>query len=445
MEKLSNMEGGPSSLIVLILSAATFVTLSLLFSASESAFLALNKLRVHFLREKGDKKAVRTGKLLDKKEELLNMLLVGNELVNVALSVVLTSVFLKLFGPAGLGVATGISTILLLVFGEITPKSVTTRHPESIAFGLSGFVYVFYYLLRPFVIFFTFISRTILRFFGINTKKKTVSFTEDEIKTFIDVGAEEGVLENNEKRMMNRVFKFTDLEATDIMIPRTKISAISTELKYRDVIQLSERTRLSRFPVYRNDLDDIIGVLYVKDLLNYANDRDSFSVEKVMRDPLFIPGSTKMSSIQAMMTEARESIAIVIDEYSGTDGIITTEDISREIFGGITSEFEANGRPTDVESKNFTDMMLDGSSRLSDLSEDLKISFGAHKNETLAGFILEKMDKIPFVGEYVDFSGYRFTVSDTEGLRLSKIHCKKLDEPSQENEESEVGTDENFD
>ena len=186
--------------------AAACITLSSLFSASESAFLGLNKLRVHFLREKGDKRAIRAGKLLERKEELLNMLLVGNEIVNVALSVTLTAIFLRLFGPAGLPIATFIATVLLLIFGEITPKSVTTTHPETCAFALSGFVKLFFYILRPFVVFFTFISRIILRIFGISTKKKAVSFTEDEIKTLIDVGGEEGVLEAGEKKMMSRVF-----------------------------------------------------------------------------------------------------------------------------------------------------------------------------------------------------------------------------------------------
>ncbi|WP_191013325.1 hemolysin family protein [Treponema zioleckii] len=441
---MDDPSGNLFSLIVLLLSAATFVTLSLLFSASESAFLALNKLRVHFLRKKGDKRAVRAGKLLDKKEELLNMLLVGNEIVNVALSVVLTSVFLKLFGPKGLGIATGISTVLLLIFGEITPKSVTTRHPEAIAFGLSGFVTFFFYLLRPFVIFFTFISRSILKMFGIDTKKKNVSFTEDEIKTFIDVGGEEGVLENGEKKMMNRVFKFTDLAAVDIMIPRRKIVGIQPDAKYRDIIQLSERTRLSRFPVYREDIDDIIGVLYVKDLLYFDPKDGDFSVGRMMREPLFIPGTTKMSSVQSLMYERKENFAVVIDEYSGTDGILTSEDIAREIFGGIADDFEQSGRATGVEKAaedKFADTILEGSCRLVDLEENLHIKLESKMNETLAGFITEQLDRMPMLGDSVEVSGYKFTVEAFEALRISKIRCVRLvtedDELTMEENEDE--------
>ncbi len=434
---MDDPSSSPWGLIVLIAAAATFVTLSLLFSASESAFLALNKLRVHFLREKGDKKAIRVGKLLDQKEELLNMLLVGNEIVNVALSVVLTSVFLEIFGPKGLGIATGISTILLLVFGEITPKSVTTRHPESIAFGLSGFVTLFFWLLRPLVLFFTFISRSILRIFGIDTQKKKVSFTEDEIKTFIDVGGEEGVLKNNEKKMMSRVFKFTDLAAVDIMVPRRNVIGVTEKASFRDIIMLSEMRRLSRFPVYKGDLDNIIGVIYVKDMISYSGSQEKFSVEKVMRPPLFIPGSTKMSQIQELLNQKRQNFAIVIDEYSGTDGILTTEDIAREIFGGIADDFEKKGWTPSIESEqieNFDDTMLDGQTRLIDLEENMHITFDTHMNETIAGFILEKLDRMAVVGDEIEEGGYIFRVEEIESMRISKVHCIKTEEEEEDDE-----------
>lgn len=429
------------SLAILVVAATTFVVFSLLFSASESAFLALNKLRVHFLRQKGDKKAIRAGKLLDKKEELLNMLLVGNEIVNVALSVVLTSVFIELFGAKGLGIATAISTVLLLIFGEITPKSVSTRHPEGVAFGLSGFVTFFFWLLRPLVIFFTFISRKILRLFGIDTRRTNVSFTEDEIKTFIDVGGEEGVLETDEKKMMSRVFRFSDLAAVDIMIPRRNIIGITEDISFRDIIMLSERRRLSRFPVYRGDLDNIVGVLYVKDLLFYSGQREDFRVESVMRPPIFIPGTIKMSQIQKLLHEQKQNFAIVIDEYSGTDGILTSEDIAREIFGGISDDFEKKGWATSVQSENienFDDTVLDGSTRLIDLEERLRIKLDSNMNETIAGFIMEKLDRMAIVGDSVEVSGYVFEVEKIEGLRISKVRCVKNFNDEQEDENADV-------
>lgn len=416
-------------LIFRFILAAVCITLSSLFSASESAFLGLNKLRVHFLREKGDKRATRAGKLLERKEELLNMLLVGNEIVNVALSVTLTAIFLRLFGSAGLPIATFIATVLLLIFGEITPKSVTTSHPETCAFALSGFVKIFFYILRPFVVFFTFISRVILRIFGISTKKKAVSFTEDEIKTLIDVGGEEGVLEAGEKKMMSRVFKFTDLNATDIMIPRLKVICIDPGMSYRDVVQLSERTRLSKFPVYENDdIDNIIGVLYVKDMLFFTEVRDEFSVRRVMRPPLFIPGTTKMSSIQELLHENHQSFAIVIDEYSGTDGILTIEDIEQEIFGAVADDIYheeevAEREPSEFE--EFVSKSIDGGTRLIDLSDTLRIKLESKLNETIAGYICEKLGRIPMVGESIEESNFIFTVEKLEGHRIAKVHVEQ--------------------
>lgn len=422
------MDDYPSdNLIILLLVAITCIVLSSLFSASESAFLGLNKLRVHFLREKGDKRAIRAGKLLERKEELLNMLLVGNEIVNVTLSVVLTSIFLKLFGAAGLGIATSIATVLLLIFGEITPKSLTTRYPEKSSFFLSRFVWFFFYFLRPFVIIFTSISRLFLKIFGISTKKKQATFTEEEIKTFIDVGGEEGVLENGEKNMMNRVFKFTDLNATDIMVPRCDVIGIETKASYRDIIQLSERTRISRFPVYAEDgIDNILGVLYVKDLLFFRGAKEDFSVEKLMRPPLFIPGTTKMSSIQEMMRKNKQSFAVVIDEYSGTDGILTTEDIEREIFGAIADDFQKAGDPTSVHIKNPDDNLLDGSARLIDLADELHLKLESRDNETIGGYICEVLGHIPVPGEFIEVGEYRFEVSSMDRLRIASVHCTKI-------------------
>lgn len=422
------MDDYPSdNLIILLLVAITCIVLSSLFSASESAFLGLNKLRVHFLREKGDKRAIRAGKLLERKEELLNMLLVGNEIVNVTLSVVLTSIFLKLFGAAGLGIATSIATVLLLIFGEITPKSLTTRYPEKSSFFLSRFVWFFFYFLRPFVIIFTSISRLFLRVFGISTKKKQATFTEEEIKTFIDVGGEEGVLENGEKNMMNRVFKFTDLNATDIMVPRCDVIGIETKASYRDIIQLSERTRISRFPVYAEDgIDNILGVLYVKDLLFFRGAKEDFSVEKLMRPPLFIPGTTKMSSIQEMMRKNKQSFAVVIDEYSGTDGILTTEDIEREIFGAIADDFQKAGDSTSVHIKNPDDNLLDGSARLIDLADELHLKLESRDNETIGGYICEVLGHIPVPGEFIEVGEYRFEVSSMDRLRIASVHCTRI-------------------
>ena len=275
--------------------------------------------------------------------------------------------------------------------------------------------------MTPFVLCFTKFSRLCLSLLGMKSQENAVSFTEEEIKTFLDVGSEEGVLDSGEKNLMNRVFKFNDLAAVDIMVPRRNIVGVSAAATYSDIVNLSRKTRFARFPVYRRDLDDIIGVIYIKDLLPYANDRSSFILGNVMRPPLFILGTKKMTSIQQMLIENRQTLVVVIDEYSGTDGILTSEDITREIFG----DFADPDKEDFTSEEKFEGEEIDGSTRLVDLEDALKIKLVSHGNETIAGFICDRLGRIPEKNEAVSESGYRFTVTQMDSLRISRVLCEK--------------------
>ena len=408
----------------LLLVVVVLIILSMIFSSSESAFLSINRLRIRFLRSKKDRGAIRVGKLLDRKEQLLNTVLVGNNIVNIAITALLTSLALQLFGSSGVGIATLVSTVVLLIFGEITPKTVGSRHPEPVAFLFSGFISFFMKLLSPLVFVFSGFARLASRALGIKSDQKTVSFTEDEIKNFIDVGEEEGVLEQSEKRMMHRVFRFTDLAAKDIMVPRTKIVAISLTASYHSIIELAQQSRLSRFPVYRQNLDDIVGVLYIKDMMFYQGKSDNFFVKDIMRPPLYIVGTKKMSSVQQMLRENRQSLAVVIDEYSGTDGILTTEDISREIFGTVGDEFYQARMPQTVELAQG-EALVDGAIRLTEVAERFGCSLHSEFYETLGGYLSEKLDKVPVEGDFHREQGMLFTVKEADATRILTIHVKK--------------------
>ena len=407
-------------IIGLLIAIAVLIVLSMIFSSSESAFLSINKLRIRFLQSKKNKKAIKVEKLLNKKEQLLNTVLVGNNIVNIAITSLLTSLSVRFFGQAGVGIATLVATILLLIFGEITPKTIGTRHSESIAFLFSGIISLTMKLLSPLVFIFTRISRMVTKLFGINLDTKKVSFTEEEIKNLIDIGEEEGILEENEKNMMHRVFKFTDLAAKDIMIPRTHIKAIPLTATYDEILRLSQEKRLSRFPVYKDDIDDIVGILYVKDLLIQQNNTKDFSVKNIMRPPLFVIGTKKMSSVQQLLREKKQSLAVVIDEYSGTDGILTIEDITEEIFGTISDEYKPE---LNTEIQNIQpDMIIDGTTRLSTISEQLNISLKSDFYDTIAGYISEKLDKIPEIGDKITDSNFIFTVTEADETKISKVH-----------------------
>ena len=416
----------PVTVVLLVAAAAVLITLSALFSISESSFLGMNKLRLRIKRKSGDKKALRAAKLLEKKDVLINSLLVANDLVNILLSAILTAAAIALFGKNGVGIATFTTTVLLLIFGEITPKAVSTRHPDVFAYALSKFVSVTVFIFKPISLAFTAVAHAVLHLAGVSTKKPDRSYTEEEIKTFIAVGAESGALEKDENVIMNRVFKFTDLEARAVMIPRTKIVAVSVDASWRNIIEKAERSRFSRFPVYRKDIDDIIGVVYIKDLLAYKGKTNTFSVRSVMHEPIFILGTKKMSSVQQVLRENRQSLAIVVDEYSGTDGIITQSDIAREIFGITDSNAPESGHLPPVKIEDTSDFVTGGDMLLSEAQDLLHVPFSSDINETLGGWITERLGDMPHAGDSIEYGNRRFTVLSIKDRRINKIHIKRI-------------------
>ncbi len=412
--------------------AFSLIILSMLFSISESAFLGMNKLRLRILRKNKNKKAVRAGKLLDKKEQLINTILISNDLVNIFLSAILTSIALALFGQKGVTIATFTATILLLIFGEITPKTIATRCPDPIAYGLSGFVNVFVKIMYPLVWLITAFARLVLRLFGIKSERQKKSYTEEEIKTFFDMSSESGIIEEDENRFMNQIFKFSDLEAQDIMVPRTRIRAVPYTAGYRDIIELSQRLGFTRFPVYRKSIDDIVGIIYLKDMIKYKSCPADFKLQEVMRPPLFILGTKTMSSVQQMMFEKHQSIAIIVDEYSGTDGIVTEKDISREIFA-MPGDDSLRGKVFDFDNvENKDDFEINGSVLLRVLKEDLKIPLESAINETIGGWFIEKINRMPKQGDKLDYKGWCFEVKKIQAHRIERLRIYKEGEENQE-------------
>ena len=426
------MEDIPSYLFII---ALALIILSMLFSISESAFLGMNKLRLRILRKNKNRRAVRAGKLLDNKEQLINTILISNDLVNIFLSAILTSIALSLFGQKGVTIATFTATVLLLIFGEITPKTIATRCPDPIAYGLSGFVSIFVKLMYPLVFIITAFAQGVLRLFGIKPDKHKKSYTEEEIKTFFEMSSESGIIEEDENRFMNQIFKFSDLEAQDIMVPRTRIRAVPHDASYRDIIELSQRLGFTRFPVYRKSIDDIVGIIYLKDMIKYKSCPQDFKLSAVMRPPLFILGTKTMSSVQQMMFKSHQSIAIIVDEYSGTDGIVTEKDISREIFA-MPGDDSLRGKVFDFDNvedkRNFE---INGSVLLRVLSEDLKIPLTSTVNETIGGWVTEQLNRMPVSGDFVEYEGWVFEVKKIQAHRIERMRIYR--EAKTDGEEAE--------
>ena len=410
--------------IGLLIFAFVLIALSAMFSASESAFFSINKLRLRLLRNKGNKKAIRAGKLLDKKENLLNTILVGNEIVNIALSALVTSICLEIFGQSGTGYATLGVTIALLIFGEICPKTLATHHSEKFAFFLAPFIQFVGIIVKPIVFVLTKCVDGIAKVFHIKIESKKASFSEEDIKQYIQVSEEEGVLEKGEKQMMTRVFKFTDLSAHDIMTPRTKIKAVPLKVSYRELMELYQKTKYSHFPVYGDGLDDIKGILYMKDVLFNMVNGKSFSAKELMRRPFYILENKKMSSIQQMLDENKESVAIVIDEYAGTAGILTKKDIVEEIFGKFYDEYDTYSSP-EIIRMGENEAEISGIARLSEINELFELHLKSENYETVNGFLTELYDGFPTTGTVIEAQGCKFTILDASERKINLVRLEK--------------------
>ena len=243
------------------------------------------------------------------------------------------------------------------------------------------------------------------------------------------------MLESGEKQMMNRVFKFTDLSAHDIMTPRTKIKAIPLTISYKELMELYQKTKYSHFPVYGNDLDDIKGMLYMKDVLFSLANETTFNAKELMHSPFFILENKKMSSIQQMLDENNESVAVVIDEYAGTAGILTKKDIAEEIFGKFYDEYDLNYSP-DLLKLSETEAEISGSARLNEVCEMFDLDLKSENYETINGFLMEVFDRFPQVGEEIELTGCKFKVIDATERKINKVRLTKLLNESAE-EESE--------
>lgn len=415
------------NITALLITAVVLVLLSMIFSAAESAFLSASTLRIRFLRRKKDKRAMRVGNLLDKREQLINTVIVANNLVNITLTAILTSIAVELFGSGGVGIATAVATIVLLIFGEIAPKTIAASHPEKLSFFFSGFITVIFYVLLPITSIVTKSASLAARCFGVKPAKDKKTFSEDDIKTIMEVGEEEGVLETDEKTMMHRVFKFTDLDAEDIMQPRMRMICVPLQARYRQVVELSQKTHKSRFPVYDEDIDDIVGILYMKDVLPFTLEENTtaFSVKNLMKPPLFIPGSKSMSDIQDALAESNNSICIVLDEYGGTAGLITVEDISQRIFGTFGGE-TSRVQTAAMEAIESGEISVSGQCRLNELEETCGITFGETEAETIGGFLAEKLDCIPEKGQSVTHQDWMITVEQSTATIVQKVTLSRL-------------------
>lgn len=390
---------------------------SAFFSSSETALFSLNTIKLRKMERRGKDTRI-ISELLKEPSHLLATLLIGNTLVNIVISVLATSLSLELFGSKGLGLSIGVVTFLLLIFGEVAPKTFAIEKGESLSLIVAKPLKRFTGLILPLRNALQLIADSLIRLTRISSEKEP-TLTEEELKTVIDVGHREGVVKKGEREMIRSALEFTDTEAKDIVTPRVDIKAASLDMTQQEFLEFACKIKHSRIPVYEGSIDKVVGVIYAKEI--FLNPQRNF-VESI-RPVAFIPGSKKIDDLLKVFDEQKTKIAIVVDEYGGTDGLVTLEDILEEIFGEIYDEFEI---PEHLIGKiDAQQFRVSGKLAISEVNERLNLDIPEGEYETFAGFVLELLDKIPVEGEKVKFKDLTFIVEKMIGKRIKTIVVRK--------------------
>lgn len=400
------------SLIILL-------TLSSFFSSSETALMSLNKMRIRYMMDEGIKNSAYINKLIENPSNTLSTILIGNNITNIGSSALATSISIKLWGNTGVGIATGIMTVLVLIFGEITPKSLAAENAEKVALRVAKPIYALNLILTPLIKVLIFLTNIFLKLLGGKSTNNLPSITEEELKSMVNVSQEEGVLEVEEKEMIYNVFEFGDSQIKDVMVPRTDMISVDVTSSYEDLITIFKSEQFSRIPIYEDSYDNIIGILYVKDLMFADVKKDNFDVTDYMREPYFTYEFKNTSDLFAEMRKEKIHISIVLDEYGGTAGIVTIEDLIEEIVGEIEDEYDKEER--EIQKIKDNEYIVYGKTKISDVNEVFETDIQCRNFDSIGGFIIDTLGKIPEKGEEIKYENITMIIDETNKNRIEKI------------------------
>ncbi len=395
---------------------------SAFFSASETALMSLNKIRIRQLVDEGAPRARLLLQMLEDPQRLLSTILVGNNVVNIAASALATSIAIQLAGSAGVGIATGIMTLVVLVFAEITPKSMATARADQVALLVARPINALTCLLRPLVFLLSGIARLMMRLMGGSDQEKP-NVTEEALRTMMDVSQEEGVLEQEEHRLLENVFAFGDTQVCDIMVGRIDVVCIEVSSTYEEIRQTFQEERVSRMPVYEDRVDNTIGVLHIKDFFLYADDPASFDLRQHMRKPYYTIESKRIADLFEEMRARRQQLAIVIDEYGGMAGIITMQDIVEVIFGDISDEDDDQNEI--VRQVSPDEYWVEGTLRLTELNDLMQVNIDSEDFETIGGLITGELGRLPRQGDKLAVEGIFCQVLEADRNRISLLSISR--------------------
>lgn len=434
-----------SSSVLQFIFLIVLIALSAFFSSAETALTTVNRVRVRTLIDEGNRRAAVLQKVLDNYSKMLSSILIGNNVVNLSASALTTTLAMKLWGNYAVSIATGVLTLVVLLCGEIVPKNAATLNAEKISLAYARIIYYLMKLLTPLIYIVDRLSVGIMILLHVDPNKKKDQITESELKTYVDVSHEDGVIESEEREMIYNVFDFSDAVAKDIMIPRIDMSTINVEAGYEELLGVFKEYMYTRIPVYQDDNDNIIGLVNIKDFI-LVEDRENFKITDILRDAYFTYEFKKTADLMIEMREKRFNVAFVLNEYGSCVGMITLEDLLEEIVGEIRDEYDADEDEL-IQEIGERQYLVEGGMKLDDINDALGTELESEDYDSIGGIIIEILDRMPVPGDEVTTeAGIMLRAENVQQNRITKVLMTLPEPPApQEDEGDGNGRDSFFD
>ena len=409
----------PSQIIQLI-TIVILLAMSAFFSSSETALTTVSTIRLKSLADNGSKNAKLVLTLKENPDKMLSAILIGNNIVNIAASSITTIFVQTMWGSWAISIGSGVLTLLVLVFGEITPKTAATGYADKFSLFVAKPIWFLTKVLTPIIVVVNFLASCIMKLFRININEKESTFTEEELRTIMDVSHEEGVIEEEEREMINNVFDFGEAEAKEIMIPRIDMCMINVDASYDELLEIFKENRYTRLPVYQDSTDNVIGIINIKDLILYRSG-DKFDIRDYLRDVYYTYEYKKLDELMAEMRKDSVNITIVLDEYGAAVGLITIEDLLEEIVGEIRDEYDYDEEDSFKEIAP-NEYLVDGQTKLDDVNDALDLSLTSEDYDSIGGYIIGSLDRLPIMGDTVETDNVKLVVELMDKNRIDKVH-----------------------
>ena len=394
------------------------IILSAFFSSSETALTSVNIFKIRQMEKNGVEKAPLVRKLVDNIGSVLTTILIGNNIVNIVTTTIATIFFTEVMGPKGAVISPIILTIVVLIFGEVTPKNIAAANSEKLALNVARPIKLLDFIFKPVNFILGKITGAITKVF-VGEEEESSLVTEEDLKTIVDVSEEQGVINNEESEMINNVFEFGNSYVSDIMTARTNMEAISIESDQEELYEMLKETNHSRIPVYGKNIDNILGILHMKDIVSAIADGKELNLEEIIRPAYYVYDNMHIFDLFTNMRSENVSLAIVIDEYGGTSGLVTIEDIVEELVGEIDDEYDKDEK--DIFKLTENSYLVKPALHLSDFNDYFNLELEEIKNDSIGGYVIDQLSRIPEQGDSVEIENLKITVDEVDRYKIEML------------------------